>query len=75
LQENGARTIIYLTRAAKCMQPQIKGLTAIVNRQCKGCRIVARPIVRRQMSQLLQRRLCTNAVHKFDGWTVAPKLI
>jgi peptide/nickel transport system substrate-binding protein len=33
LQEDGARPIIYHTRAATCMQPQVKGLTIMVNSQ------------------------------------------
>jgi peptide/nickel transport system substrate-binding protein len=39
LQEDGARPIIYHTRAATCMQPQVKGLTIMVNSQYNGWRI------------------------------------
>ena len=39
LQEDGARPIIYHTRAATCMQPQVKGLTIIVNSQYNGWRM------------------------------------
>ncbi len=38
LQEDGARPIIYHTRAATCMQPQLKGLTIMVNSQYNGWR-------------------------------------
>jgi hypothetical protein len=39
LQEDGARPIIARTRAATCMQPQVKGLTIMVNSQYNGCRM------------------------------------
>jgi peptide/nickel transport system substrate-binding protein len=39
LQEDGARPIIYHTRAATCMQPQVKGLTVMVNSQYNGWRM------------------------------------
>jgi peptide/nickel transport system substrate-binding protein len=39
LQEDGARPIIYHPRAATCMQPQLKGLTVMVNSQYNGWRI------------------------------------
>ena len=39
LQEDGARPIIYHTRAATCMQPQLKGLTVMVNSQYNGWRM------------------------------------
>ena len=39
LQEDGARPIIYHTRAATCMQPQLKGLTIMVNSQYNGWRM------------------------------------
>ena len=39
LQEDGARPIIYHTRAATCMQPQVKGLTIMVNSQYNGWRM------------------------------------
>jgi peptide/nickel transport system substrate-binding protein len=39
LQEDGARPIIYHPRAATCMQPQLKGLTVMVNSQYSGWRI------------------------------------
>jgi peptide/nickel transport system substrate-binding protein len=39
LQEDGARLIIYHTRAATCMQPQVKGLTIMVNSQHNGWRM------------------------------------
>src|SRR6516165_10540828 len=39
LQEDGARPIIYHTRAATCMQPQLKGLTVMVNCQYNGWRM------------------------------------
>jgi peptide/nickel transport system substrate-binding protein len=38
LQEDGARPIIYHFRAATCMQPQVKGLTIMVNSQYNGWR-------------------------------------
>ncbi len=39
LQEDGARPIIYHTRAATCMQPQLNGLTVMVNSQFNGWRM------------------------------------
>jgi len=39
LQEDGARPIIYHTRLATCMQPQVKGLTIMVNSQFNGWRM------------------------------------
>jgi peptide/nickel transport system substrate-binding protein len=39
LQEDGARPIIYHTRAATCMQPRLKGLTVMVNSQYNGWRM------------------------------------
>jgi peptide/nickel transport system substrate-binding protein len=39
LQEDGARPIVYHTRAATCMQPQVKGLTIMVNSQYNGWRM------------------------------------
>jgi peptide/nickel transport system substrate-binding protein len=39
LQEDGARPIIYHTRAATCTQPQLKGLTVMVNSQYNGWRM------------------------------------
>jgi peptide/nickel transport system substrate-binding protein len=39
LQEDGARPIIYHTRAATCTQPQLKGLTIMVNSQYNGWRM------------------------------------
>jgi peptide/nickel transport system substrate-binding protein len=39
LQEDGARPIISLNRAATCVQPQVKGLTIIVNSQYNGRRM------------------------------------
>jgi peptide/nickel transport system substrate-binding protein len=39
LQEDGARPIIYHPRAATCMQPQLKGLTIMVNSQYNGWRM------------------------------------
>jgi peptide/nickel transport system substrate-binding protein len=39
MQEDGARPIIYHTRAATCMQPQLKGLTVMVNSQYNGWRM------------------------------------
>jgi peptide/nickel transport system substrate-binding protein len=38
LQEDGARPIIYHFRAATCMQPEVKGLTIMVNSQYNGWR-------------------------------------
>jgi peptide/nickel transport system substrate-binding protein len=38
LQEDGARPIIYHTRLVTCMQPQLKGLTIMVNSQFNGWR-------------------------------------
>jgi peptide/nickel transport system substrate-binding protein len=39
LQEDGARPIIYHTRLGTCMQPQLKGLTVMVNSQYNGWRM------------------------------------
>jgi peptide/nickel transport system substrate-binding protein len=39
LQEDEARPIIYHTRLATCMQPQLKGLTIMVNSQYNGWRM------------------------------------
>jgi peptide/nickel transport system substrate-binding protein len=39
LQEDGARPIIYHTRLATCMQPQVKGITVMVNSQFNGWRM------------------------------------
>ena len=39
LQEDEARPLIYHTRAATCMQPQLKGLTIMVNSQYNGWRM------------------------------------
>jgi peptide/nickel transport system substrate-binding protein len=39
LQEDGARPIISHNRAATCMQPQVKGLTIMVNSQYNGWRM------------------------------------
>ena len=39
LQEDGAWPIIYHTRLATCMQPQLKGLTIMVNSQYNGWRM------------------------------------
>jgi peptide/nickel transport system substrate-binding protein len=39
LQEDGARPIIYHTRAATCMQQEVKGLTVMVNSQYNGWRM------------------------------------
>jgi peptide/nickel transport system substrate-binding protein len=39
LQEDGARPIIYHPRLATCMQPQLKGLTIMVNSQYNGWRM------------------------------------
>ena len=39
LQEDGARPIIYHFRAATCWQPQLKGLTIMVNSQYNGWRM------------------------------------
>ena len=47
LQEDGARPIIYHTRGATCMQPQVKDLTIMVNSQYNGWpngRRLARPL-------------------------------
>ena len=38
LQEDGARPIVYHFRAATCMQPQVKGLTIMINSQYNGWR-------------------------------------
>jgi peptide/nickel transport system substrate-binding protein len=50
LQEDGARPIIYHPRLATCMQPQVMGLTVMVNSQYNGWRTsgsTAKPGVRR----------------------------
>jgi peptide/nickel transport system substrate-binding protein len=39
LQEDGARPIIYHTRLGTCLQPQVKGLTVMVNSQYNGWRM------------------------------------
>jgi peptide/nickel transport system substrate-binding protein len=39
LQDDGARPIVYHTRAGTCMQPQVKGLTIMVNSQSNGWRM------------------------------------
>jgi peptide/nickel transport system substrate-binding protein len=39
LQEDEARPIVYHTRLATCMQPQVKGLTVMVNSQYNGWRM------------------------------------
>jgi peptide/nickel transport system substrate-binding protein len=39
LQEDGARPIIYHNRLGTCMQPQLKGLTVMVNSQYNGWRM------------------------------------
>jgi peptide/nickel transport system substrate-binding protein len=39
LQEDGARPIIYHTRLATCMQPQVKGVTVMINSQFNGWRM------------------------------------
>jgi peptide/nickel transport system substrate-binding protein len=39
LQEDGARPIVYHTRLGTCMQPQLKGLTVMVNSQYNGWRM------------------------------------
>jgi peptide/nickel transport system substrate-binding protein len=39
LQEDGARPIIYHTRLATCMSPQLRGLTVMVNSQYNGWRM------------------------------------
>jgi peptide/nickel transport system substrate-binding protein len=39
LQEEGARPIIYHTRAATCMQPQLKRVTVMANSQYNGWRM------------------------------------
>jgi peptide/nickel transport system substrate-binding protein len=47
LQEDGARPIIYHTRAATCMQPQVNGLTVMVQQPIQWLahgRRVARPV-------------------------------
>ena len=38
LQEDGARPIIYHFRAATCLQPEVKGLTIMINSQYNGWR-------------------------------------
>jgi peptide/nickel transport system substrate-binding protein len=39
LQEDGARPIVYHTRLGTCLQPQVKGLTVMVNSQYNGWRM------------------------------------
>ena len=39
LQQDGARPILYHTRLGTCMQPQVKGLTVMVNSQYNGWRM------------------------------------
>ena len=39
LQEDGARPIVYHFRAATCWQPQLKGVTIMVNSQYNGWRM------------------------------------
>jgi peptide/nickel transport system substrate-binding protein len=39
LQEDGARPIVYHTRLGTCSQPQVKGLTVMVNSQYNGWRM------------------------------------
>jgi peptide/nickel transport system substrate-binding protein len=39
LQEDGARPIIYHTRLGTCLEPQVKGLTIMVNSQYNGWRM------------------------------------
>ena len=39
LQEDGARPIIYHFRAATCWQPQLKGVTIMINSQYNGWRM------------------------------------
>jgi peptide/nickel transport system substrate-binding protein len=39
LQEDGARPIVYHTRLGACYQPQVKGLTIMVNSQYNGWRM------------------------------------
>ena len=39
LQQDGARPILYHTRLGTCMQPQVKGLTVMVNSQYNGWRL------------------------------------
>jgi peptide/nickel transport system substrate-binding protein len=39
LQEDGARPIIYHTRAATCRQPEVKDLTVMINSQYNGWRM------------------------------------
>ena len=38
LQEDGARPIIFHTQNATCLQPQVKGLTLMVNSLFNGWR-------------------------------------
>ena len=39
LQEEGARPVIFHTRGATCWQPQVKGLTTMVNSMVNGWRM------------------------------------
>ena len=39
LQEDGVRPLIYQLRLATCVQPQVKGLTVMVNSQYNGWRM------------------------------------
>jgi hypothetical protein len=39
LQEDGVRPLIYHLRLATCVQPQVKGLTVMVNSQYNGWRM------------------------------------
>jgi peptide/nickel transport system substrate-binding protein len=39
LQEDGAQANLYHTRAGTCMQPEVKGLTVMVNGQYNGWRM------------------------------------
>jgi peptide/nickel transport system substrate-binding protein len=39
LQEDGARPVVYHTRLGTCMQPQLKGVTVMVNSQYNGWRM------------------------------------
>ena len=39
MQEDEARPIIYHTRLATCLQPQLKGLTIMGNSQYNGWRM------------------------------------
>jgi peptide/nickel transport system substrate-binding protein len=39
LQDDGARPIVYHTRLGTCYQPQVEGLTVMVNSQYNGWRM------------------------------------